>query len=195
MDANAAFVDLMTQVRAGEATACNRLIETYGDEIRRVIRIRLREPLVQSIVDTSDIYQSVMLDFFARIRKDHYQFESPKDLINLLLTMARHKLWNHARHARVRRLEPQSQLDTSSLEGVTDDEETPSTAAMGNELLEKVMRMLSTEEKRLAAYRREGLDWNEIAKRTGEHPDAVRKRLMRAIDRVFIALKLTPGLS
>jgi len=50
--------------------------------------------------------------------------------------MARNKLWNHAQHARVGRLEPQSQLDTSSLEGVTDDEETPSTAAMGNEQTE-----------------------------------------------------------
>src|SRR4051812_41695982 len=99
MPVDAAFAGLLARVRAGDTDACRQLVEQYEPELRRVIRIRLCEPLLRSNVDTADICQSVLMDFFARVQLGQYEFSSPQDLVRLLLTMARHKLLNHARRA------------------------------------------------------------------------------------------------
>ena len=58
------------------------------------------------------------------------------------------------------------------------------------ELFDQVQRRLSAEEKRLAAWRQEGRDWNAIAAEVGGQPDALRKKLARAISRVMQELGL-----
>jgi DNA-directed RNA polymerase specialized sigma24 family protein len=97
LSSDLSFKELLDRVRIGEERACQELVEKYAGEIRRVIRIRLREPLLRSTIDTTDIYQWVLMDFFARMKLGEYQFDLPTDLVKLLLTMARHKFLNHAR--------------------------------------------------------------------------------------------------
>jgi RNA polymerase sigma factor (sigma-70 family) len=186
------FADLLQRVRAGDEQACARLVEEFGPELRRVVRIRLAEPLLQSTLDTSDVCQSVLLDLFLRLRLGQYDFASPRDLVRLLVTMARHKLINHVRRARYERRAPQADAGRAGdqLTQVPDGGESPSTLVAGNELLQRARALLSAEEAALAEHRRAGRGWDEIARLTGDSPEAARKRLARAIDRVVQQLGL-----
>ncbi len=49
---------------------------------------------------------------------------------------------------------------------------------------------MSEEERQLAEERADGLDWSQIAAKRGDSPEALRKRLARAIDRISEELGL-----
>jgi len=51
-------------------------------------------------------------------------------------------------------------------------------------LLENVRRRLSVEEQRLLEMRHDGEDWADIARKLGSTPEALRKKLARALARV-----------
>ena len=52
---------------------------------------------------------------------------------------------------------------------------------------------MTDEERQLADRRAEGLEWPEIAAQVGGRPDALRKKLDRALDRVTAHLGLEVG--
>jgi hypothetical protein len=60
----------------------------------------------------------------------------------------------------------------------------------GRELLQEFRRRLSEEERQLADARAAGRDWNQIAAEYGDSPEALRKRLSRAVDRISQELGL-----
>ena len=59
-----------------------------------------------------------------------------------------------------------------------------------DELLRKFQERLTSEEKALAAQCAAGREWNEIATEQGATPEALRKKLSRAIDRIATELRL-----
>ena len=60
----------------------------------------------------------------------------------------------------------------------------------GRDLLRAVRRRLTEQEQRLAELRGEGCTWPEIASRLGGNPQARRRQLTRALDRVTRQLGL-----
>jgi hypothetical protein len=56
--------------------------------------------------------------------------------------------------------------------------------------LQQFRQRLSEQERRLADAGADGQDWKEIARARGESPEALRKQLARAIDRVSQELGL-----
>ena len=191
MDGEASFIDLVTRVRAGDEQAAAELLRRYEPHVRRVVRVRLTSPALRRQMDTTDICQSVMADFFVRAALGQFEFEQPEQLIKLLATMARNKIVNHAHKQQaarrdVRRLERAS-IDEMSAPG---REETPSEIVAGRELLAKFQSRLSDEERYVADQRADGRPWSEIAAELGTNVDAVRKRLARALDRVSQELGL-----
>ena len=54
-------------------------------------------------------------------------------------------------------------------------------------------KLLTDEERQLADHRGLGLEWPEIAALVGGQPDALRKKLCRALDRVTDRLGLEVG--
>jgi DNA-binding CsgD family transcriptional regulator len=62
--------------------------------------------------------------------------------------------------------------------------------AAGRELLSAFRQRLTEEERQLADLRGQGYDWAEIAARVGGTPQARRKQLTRAADRVAQQLGL-----
>lgn len=185
------FEDLIRRVRLADEAAAAELVERFGPELRRVVRVRFAEPLLQSVVDSGDICQSVLLDFFVRARLGQYEFASPRDLARLLSTMARHKLLNHARRARAARV-VRAGTGGDPLAGLPAGGESPSDAATAADLIERAASLLTQDEHRLAALRRAGRDWAEVAAATGDTPEAARKRLARAAERVLTQLGLRP---
>jgi DNA-directed RNA polymerase specialized sigma24 family protein len=61
------------------------------------------------------------------------------------------------------------------------------------ELLAEAHKRLSEEERRLVEMRNQGRDWADIARELGEGPEALRKRLARAVQRVAAELGLDEG--
>jgi hypothetical protein len=64
-------------------------------------------------------------------------------------------------------------------------DESPSDLVAGAELLREFRSRLSDTERRLADWRAEGRDWSAIAAELGGTPEACRKQLTRAVDRVL----------
>jgi RNA polymerase sigma-70 factor (ECF subfamily) len=185
MSESPTFAEFIRRVRAGDERAARELLERYGPVMRRVVRVRLRDPGLYSRFDGDDICQSVIASFFVRAAAGQFNLERPDELIRLLVAMTRRKLSNQARRHRAecrdyRRIEP---CDPAFVEGGSATP-TPSRVVAGRELLDAYRRRLSDEERLLADLRGEGCEWAEIADRLGGTPGGRRKQLARALDRV-----------
>jgi RNA polymerase sigma-70 factor (ECF subfamily) len=186
MSESATFADFIRRIRAGDDRAAQELVERYEPVIRREVRLRLRDPRLNSQFDWTDVCQSVLASFFVRAASGQYDLEEPGQLLKLLVTMTRHKVANRARRHRAgrrdyRRHEPH---DPADLEGRAISQPSPSRMVAGRELLEEFRRRLSEEERTLVDLRAQGCEWPEIAARLGGTAQARRKQFTRAVDRV-----------
>jgi DNA-directed RNA polymerase specialized sigma24 family protein len=181
MDSNAAFRDLVRRVRAGDQQAAAALVRQFEPETRRYIRLRLTDPGLHRLLDSVDIFQSVLAIFFVRLRAGQFQLDQPEQLAKLLVRMVRNKIVDYAR-------KPASRRDRDGGPELWDRlvvrGQSPSDIVTAAELLGEVRRRLTEEERSLAEQRAEGRSWQEIAAACQGRPDALRKKLERALDRV-----------
>jgi DNA-directed RNA polymerase specialized sigma24 family protein len=132
-----------------------------------------------------DLCQAVLGSFFIRAASGQFELDTPEQLLKLLATMVRNKLAKAARHERAerrdaRRVEPGGVEDRQ----VAASGASPSQQIAAKDLLQEVHRRLSAEERRLVELRGQGRDWAGIAEEVGGRPDALRKQLARALERV-----------
>jgi RNA polymerase sigma factor (sigma-70 family) len=183
--------DLVERVRAGDQAAASELVRNYEPQIRRAIRIQLRDPRLRSVFDTADICQSVLASFIARLTLGQYDLSRPAQLASLLMTMARCKVATRARRADVVRRDRQAQgAITMAVAGIIDPCPAPIRLVAGRDLLEQFHRRLTAEERALSDRRAEGRSWPEIARELGGTAEALRKKLARALDRIACELRL-----
>jgi RNA polymerase sigma-70 factor (ECF subfamily) len=190
------YAEFIRRVRAGDERAAEDLVRRYEPEIRLEVRtwLRLRDPRLRRVFDSMDICQSVLACFFARAAIGDFELEDPRQLVRLLVGMARNKLSEHVKyHQRqrrdVRKVEGLGPEDSKA--GATD--ETPSRVLSGRELLDQFRKRLSDEERILVDLRSQGHDWASVASAVGGTPEARRKQLARAIARVEHELGLQPA--
>jgi RNA polymerase sigma-70 factor (ECF subfamily) len=184
MSSESSFQGLIDRVRSGDPQAAFELVRQYEPEIRRAVRIRLQDPQMQRVFDSMDICQSVMGNFFARVAVGQFELDQPEQLLKLLVRMARNKVIDKARQMRAdrrdqRRMAPQQ---SGLLEAVAAGGDTPSQVVAGREIVEAVQRLLAPDIRYLAEQRALGRDWAELARELGSTPEALRKKLSRAID-------------
>ena len=189
MSEDQSFADLVRRVRAGDAAAAEQLVREYEPHIRRAVRVRLTDPRLRRLVDSIDICQSVMANFFARAAAGQLDLDTPRELVSLLVTMASNRLIDlHRRHSSLkadrRREVSVSQLSGGAIEGVA-EVSSPSRQVAARELLEQVYTRLTPQERRLAEQRASGASWKELAALEGKSADAVRMQLQRAVERVM----------
>jgi RNA polymerase sigma-70 factor (ECF subfamily) len=185
------FDDMIARLRRGDPEAARDLIEKYGDTVRRFIRVRMTDPAIRRQMDSIDVCQSVMADFFVRTATGAYEFESPDQLVGLLATMARNRVINHGKRQRairrdVKRLEG---ADVGGFQPVAPGE-SPSQIVAGRDLLTAFRSRLTAEERELADRRSSGEEWADIARALGGTPDALRVKLKRACERVSAEMGL-----
>jgi RNA polymerase sigma-70 factor (ECF subfamily) len=187
-----AFPDLIRRVRQGEEDAAAELVRAYEPEIRRAIRIRLTDPRMGRLLDSMDICQSVLANFFVRVAAGQFDLQEPVQLLKLLMTMARNKLRDQARKHRAGRRDNRRNLigNPQALEAIADAHASPSQVVAGKELLQEARRLLTEDERFLADQRALGREWADIAAQRREPAEALRKRLARAMDRVARQLGL-----
>jgi DNA-directed RNA polymerase specialized sigma24 family protein len=181
------FVDLVRLVRAGDEAASTELVRHYEPAIRITVHGRLTDRGLRRRLDSMDICQSVLGNFFVRASAGEFELDRPEQLMKLLITMARNRLTDYALRQRdYRRTAP---LPAGEQE-LADHGPSPSEVVAGKELLRAFRGKLSADELRLADQRALGRPWAEIAAEVGASPDALRVQLGRAVDRVARELRL-----
>jgi RNA polymerase sigma factor (sigma-70 family) len=185
------FRDLIRRVRAGDHRAAAEVVKQYEPAIRLAVRVRLTAPGLRRVLDSTDVCQSILADFFVRAASGQFDLDRPEQLLKLLATMARNKVKNLARHQQMqrrdhRRVEPALPDDSA----LADPGPSPSQVVADAELLQTFRKRLSPVERQIADRRAEGLSWREIAAAVGGSADALRVQLARACDRVGHALGL-----
>ena len=185
------FTDLIQRVRSGDEKAATELVRRYEPAIRVAVRVRLTDPGLRRFLDSMDICQSVLANFFVRAAAGQFDLDKPERLMKLLVTMARNKVTNYALKEQAARRD-QRRVQKGGLDENTLAARQPSPSQMvaNQELLQEFRKRLSHEERQLADQRAQGRSWTEIAEVAGGNPDALRMQLLRAIDRVSRELKL-----
>jgi RNA polymerase sigma-70 factor (ECF subfamily) len=185
-----AFADLLRRVVAGDQEAAAQLVRDYEPVIRREVRVRLRGDRARRLFDSLDICQSVLANFFVRAATGQFDLHGPTDLVKLLLTMTRNKLASRLRQQHRQRRDERRTVGAVERLGLAGPDPSPSRVVAGHELLQEARRRLTEEERQLAELRCRGLGWEEVAACLGGSPEARRKQLARALDRVASELGL-----
>lgn len=186
------FPALLQRVRAGDQDAAAELVRQYERAIRRAVRMRLTDPRLRRALDSVDVCQSVLANFFVRAAAGQFDLDEPGQLLKLLVSMACNKVRDHARHEQADRRDQRRVQGggEEALAGVAAPGGTPSRIVAGKELLEQVRAGLSEDERHLMDQRGLGRGWVELAAEAGSTPDALRVKLTRALDRVAQQLGL-----
>ncbi|MBV8554195.1 MAG: sigma-70 family RNA polymerase sigma factor [Planctomycetaceae bacterium] len=187
------FAEFIRRIRAGDKRAAAELVERYEPVLRRVVRVRLRNPRLRRLIESVDICQSVFASFFVRTALGQYDLESPDQLLRLLATIVRNKLAGHARRERADRRDPGRINPGAVLEDFPAPGSSPSRQLAARELIQEARRRMTPDERRLLERREQGLGWAEIAAELGGSPDALRVRLARAVARITKQLGLDEG--
>jgi len=181
---NEEFAQLIARTKTGDQDAAASLIAEYEPEIRRAARLRLTDPDMRRIVDSMDIAQSVFGRFFRQVNEGETQLERPEQLLALLTRITRNRIIDEHRRQTAQKRGGKNDVADLDLALLTQAGPGPKTTAVARELLEQARSRLSAEELTLMQRRSEGESWEEISRDTGQKPDAVRKRLERALQRV-----------
>jgi hypothetical protein len=179
------FQDLIRRARGGESDAAADLVRRYEPAIRRAVRVRLADDRLRRLLDSTDICQSVLGSFCVRLALGQYELTDPQQLLRLLVDMSRKKLIDQRRRQGAARRDYRR-----NLAGGLDERhhaaagETPSGQFAARELLAEVRKRLAPDELYLSEQRAQGRDWADIATELGGSPEALRKKLARAVTRV-----------
>jgi RNA polymerase sigma factor (sigma-70 family) len=179
------FSDLIRLVRSGDQNAATELVRQFEPSVLRFVRFRMRRRADRDRlgpqVGASDICQSVLQSFFQRLRSGRYDLTRPVELEKLLNTMARLHIASKGRNASVilRRA-----LDEDWAIERADSSFGPEKKVEEKDFLDAVLKHLSTDELEILVQKVDGKTWGEIAARLGSSEDAVRKKLVRASERV-----------
>jgi DNA-directed RNA polymerase specialized sigma24 family protein len=183
-----AFPQWLQRVLGGDRTAAAEFVDLFEPRLLQTVRARLARFHLRRVIDPRDISQSVFGNFFSRAASAGFTLDSTEQLRALLVRMARNRVHDEARRYLAERRDfrrnasnlPPEQM--SDLEGA---EPTPSKVAAGHELLEEIRRQFTEEERMLLDERSCGRDWAAISRTWGVRPEALRKKLNRAIQRVL----------
>jgi RNA polymerase sigma-70 factor (ECF subfamily) len=188
------FQHFLSRLREGEESAAVELVRRYEPLVRREARLRLTDATLCRLFDSLDICQSVLWSFFVRVGAGQFDLRRPADLACLLLRMTRNKVVGKVRHVRARPADCRRDLgqDMERLR-LPQDAPGPLHALAQRDLLGEVLRRLPAEERALADLRSAGRTWAEVSAAVGGTPEARRKQLGRALERVLEQLGLDQG--
>ncbi len=188
MSAEPSFAELMERLRQGDQDAAADIHRRYGDEVRRMARIRLRTARMRRLLESSDVLQMVMFSFFKRADRGEFQsrLQGPDELLKLLATMVRFKVIDQARRAHAeRRGGGNDVIEIFESLFAPAGEPSPSEQAVRKELIALARDVISDDEWELWQLRHgDKLEWEQIAQRLGGTADGQRKKHERIRQRL-----------
>ena len=185
------FHAYLSQLRCFNEPAIQGFVTTYESYIRRSLRMQIASAGLQSAADSADLCQSVLAAVLFGLAAGDFEIKSEEDLRRLVCSIANKKFLNLNRHETAAK---RDHRNTYSLEQVADVAESNGHGSSDvidySGLIDKVVALLSDDERKLFAWRREGVAWNTISERLGDEATMLRKRLSRALHRVSVELKI-----
>jgi RNA polymerase sigma-70 factor (ECF subfamily) len=179
----------MCRVRAGDPQAALDVVRGYEWAIRRQVRVRLTEPDLRRLLDSMDIVQLVWAGFFRRAAAK-YDLDDPQKLLNLLLTLAHHKLIDAARNLRRKRRGGGQVVGDIHIEGEpVDPHPGPEQVVDERDYLQEFRKHLLEPDQSLWDQRLHGRSWVEIAAELGTDPNVLRIHFRRTLERVARQMK------
>lgn len=181
------FDVLITKVTAGDEDAVQRLLDTYGPHIVRVIRRRMNSKIRERF-DSQDFTQAVWASFFEH-RSQIVRFQRSEDLVQFLSRVAANKVIDAGRRVQVRN-EHHADVSSESNEPGRDlrlriSEPTPSQHAVARESWDIILADEEETSRQVVALRIEGLTQQQIAQSLGVSERSVRRTLSRISRKVF----------
>jgi RNA polymerase sigma-70 factor (ECF subfamily) len=185
------FEEFLRRIRAGDQQAAVELVRRYEPVVRLEVRLRLRERRLRRVFDSMDVCQSVLATFFARAAAGQFALKESRDLVRLLVVIARNKLALQVRRllGPTRDPGPLAEGDPAVWEPA-DPDPGPEEVAANQDLIRAVRDRLSEEEQRVLELRGQNVGWAEVAAEMGGTAQARRKQLERALERVLGELGL-----
>lgn len=186
------FLQLVERVRRGEATAAAEVVRRFEPEVRRFIHFRLTSPTVRRFVDSLDICQSVLARFFVHLSAGELDLAEPRQLQALLLKMARNRIYDAvgAQHAGRRDARRVLGGGHEALAAIAQGDDSPSQLLAAEEIVAAVRGALAADDRYLVDQRMAGREWSDLAAEIQTTPEAVRKRVTRALDQAAETLGL-----
>jgi len=166
-------------LRGGNREAVEKALCDLDPFLRRIIHLRLIDGRLRHVLDTADIFQSLLKDFMSQ---EHPQVETSAGLCAYLAVAVRHKIQTRARKER---------RHAGSLPEDWEPvcPERPAGRQVEDQDFSQAIRTRLSREKRLLFdLKLQGLTWTEIAGRVGGQADALRMRLSRAVATVLSEL-------
>jgi DNA-directed RNA polymerase specialized sigma24 family protein len=175
--------EFLGRLKSGDRRAVEELLRELDPFLRRAIRLRLLDHRLRRVLDTTDIYQSLLKDFLVRTESEQPVETRAGGLCAYLAAAVRHKIQTRLRKER---------RNAGSLpEGWETPVPGPSTACEleAKEFRQVVRDRLEAKHRSLFDLKSEGYTWTEIAAQCGARSDALRMRLRRAVATVLAELR------
>lgn len=174
---------LLVRVRHGDEEAAAEIVCHFEPEVRRFIRFRLNHSSLRRVIESLDIWQSVLANFFVRVSRGEIGIHDPRRLQAFLMAMARNRLLDQVRmHQAEKRDARRTTSDQGRMISLADRGGSPSELLMADEVLSAVREQLDPEDLRLIEERLGGREWKSLAEEFGSTPEAIRKRMSRVLD-------------
>jgi RNA polymerase sigma factor (sigma-70 family) len=174
---------LLTGLNSGDAAAAEQVFRTYEPYLRILVRRELRAEL-RTKFDSSDVVQSVWADLLVGIQGRGWHFADRAHLQAFLVRLMKNRFIDLCRKHAPALAHEQRLADNELAEIVAADLPRPSEVAQGNELWERILALCPANHRELVQMKLKGLTANEIAARTGLHPNSVRRILVELAQRL-----------
>jgi RNA polymerase sigma factor (sigma-70 family) len=183
MHPNETLRDLLRRVGERDDSAAETLFHSYQPFLLRLIRLRLTDPKLRRLVDSSDLSNSVLTDFFRLACAGMVNLNDPGQLRQWFRTMVRNKISKRARdNKRICRDHRRLQQDAwEELLAIPDTGANPSEIVANRDYLEKLKSLLTAEDRELLELYEKEVPWSEIAMGRTKSSEALRKQLARAL--------------
>lgn len=182
---------LLRRFRAGNEDAATALYLRYAERLSRLANREVSPDLARR-VDSDDIVQSVFRTFFRRAANGQYDVVDREDLWKLLLVMALNKIRSSGSFHRAAK---RSASKTISMDGDVSAQELPKNQQEAFQILkltvEEIVGSLPSEHRDIVWLRIEGLEFDEIVKRTGRAKRTVERILQSFRQTLFTSLGMS----
>ncbi len=164
-----------------QAASLDEVWQSFGSQLRRRARTRLRQYGLTGQTESMDICNEVMVDLAKRTDADSLTAD---DILSYILRAIDNEVVDTfrtlARHCRDFRRNEATPVEEIRLHGA---QTSPSQIALRKEVADRVRSILGESDALALDMMLQNHDWNEIGQRLGIKPDTARMRVRRALDR------------
>jgi RNA polymerase sigma factor (sigma-70 family) len=182
------FPDFLAALRQRDPQAFERLIALCGPEIRAQIRSGLKGAQLRHVLDSVDVWQSILFKFHQCVQKGQFQAETFDQVRGYVRTMARNKLVDIIRKAQTARRHQALALSgqrAGTASEAADPGSSPSHQVAYAELEQRFLSQLSPKTRQILGWKAQGWTWPQIAAELGELHATIRIRFDREIQRAL----------